>query len=134
MSDRATSTIAPGKTATAHTAVTGQNTAKAAGSGSLDVLATPMMIALMERAACNCLADGLEDGQSSVGTHIDVEHTAASPLGAAITATATVAAVDGRKIVFEVTARDGAGQIGRGVHTRFVIDAARFMHKARGRV
>jgi len=125
--------IALGKTATASTAVSPHNTAKAVGSGSLDVFATPMMVALMERAACDCLADGLAEGQSSVGTRIDVEHTAASPIGAEITATAVITALNGRKVEFAVTAGDGKGEIGRGTHTRFVIDAARFMQRAEER-
>jgi predicted thioesterase len=105
------------------------NTARAVGSGSLDVFATPMMIALMERAACVILSDMLEEGQTSVGTQIIVSHTAASPIGAAITATATIASVDGRKIEFVVTVRDGVGEIGEGTHTRVIVDEAKFMVK-----
>jgi predicted thioesterase len=120
-----------GKTATTTATVTGQNTAKAVGSGSLDVFATPMMVALMERAACECLADALEPGQTSVGTRVDIEHTAASPIGAEITATATVADIDGRKIEFEVAANDSNGEIGRGKHTRVIVDEERFMAKVR---
>lgn len=123
--------LALGKTASATTAVTETNTARAVGSGSLDVFATPMMIALMEQAACECLADVLEDGQTSVGTQISIEHTAASPIGAEIAATATVELVFGRKIEFAVTASDGAGEIGRGKHTRVVIDTERFMANVR---
>ena len=118
-----------GKSATATTIVTDSNTAKAVGSGSLDVFATPMMVALMEAAACNCLADALKDGQSSVGTQISVDHTAASPLGAEITATATVTGVDGRKITFNLSASDNKNEIGKGIHTRYVIDIERFMAK-----
>ncbi|MCL2016049.1 MAG: thioesterase [Defluviitaleaceae bacterium] len=103
-----------GKTATAATTVTTANTAKSVGSGSLEVFSTPMMIALMEQAACNALADYLEPTQTSVGTQIAVEHTAASPLNATITATATVTAVDGRKISFDLTAADQQNPIGKG--------------------
>jgi len=109
--------------------VTDKNTAKAVGSGNLDVFSTPMMIALMEQAACECLADCLEHGQSSVGTQINVTHTAASPLNAKITATAIIENVDGRKISFTVTAHDGTNEIGSGTHERFLIDAERFMQK-----
>jgi len=119
----------PGKTATVTTTVTEKNTAKTVGSGSLDVFSTPMMIALMEQAACECLADSLEPGQTSVGTQINVAHTAASPLGATISATATIDNVDGRKISFTVTASDGANEIGNGKHERFIIDAEKFMSK-----
>jgi len=122
-----------GKTASVTTTVTESNTAHAVGSGSLDVLATPMMIALMEQAACECLAEALTEGQTSVGTRIDVAHTAASPAGAIITATAAVTGVDGRKIDFDVTASDGAGEIGRGTHSRFIVDAEKFITKANSR-
>jgi len=100
------------------------------GSGSLDVFATPMMIALMEQASCAVLADCLEQGQTSVGTKISVEHTAASPLGMKIAATAAITAVNGRSIEFDITASDKAGEIGRGTHTRVIVDAERFMAKA----
>lgn len=121
-----------GKTATVAATVNETNTAKAAGSGNLDVFATPMMIALMERAACECLT--LSDGQTSVGIAINVEHIAASLPGVSVTATATIKALDGRKVEFEVVARDDAGEIGRGTHTRFIVDSERFMAKAKGRI
>jgi len=121
--------LAIGQTATVSTTVTDKNTAKAAGSGSLDVFATPMMVALMEKAACECLAHNLETTQASVGTQINVAHTAASPLGAIIKATATIAAVDGRKISFTVTACDELNEIGNGTHERFIVDSDRFMKK-----
>jgi len=117
------------KTATVRTIVTDKNTATAVGSGSLDVFATPMMIALMEQAACECIAANLETGQTSVGTQINVAHTAASPLGVVISATAKITAVDGRKISFMITAHDGVNEIGNGTHERFIIDAERFMNK-----
>jgi predicted thioesterase len=122
-----------GKIVTVTTTVNETNTAKAVGSGSLGVFATPMMIALMERAACECLADALTDGQTSVGTAINVEHTAASLIGATITATATVTATSGRKVEFEVTASEvgfSVTLVGRGTHTRVIVDAERFMTKA----
>jgi predicted thioesterase len=121
--------ITTGKSATVTTVVTQKNTAKAVGSGSLDVFATPMMVALMEQAACECMADGLEPGQTSVGTQINVAHTAASPLGATISATAEIVAAEGRKVSFTVVAHDGSNEIGRGTHERFIIDAERFMNK-----
>ena len=122
--------ITLGKTASVSTIVADANTAKAVGSGSLDVFATPMMIALMERAACECLADGLEPGQTSVGTQINVSHIAASPVGAEISATATIECVFGRKVEFWVTAADGTNEIGDGKHTRMIVDAGRFIAKA----
>jgi len=117
----------PGKKAKASTIVSGTNTAKAVKSGNLEVFSTPMMVALMEEAACNCL--NLESGQSSVGTYIAVEHLAASALGAEITATATLTKVDGRKLTFELSAHEGEKEIGNGTHVRFVIDAEKFMSK-----
>lgn len=119
------------KTASITTVVTETNTAKVVGSGSLDVFATPMMIALMERAACECLSNTLTDGQTSVGTQISVEHIAASPLGAEITATATIEYVFGRKVEFLVAASDNTGEIGKGKHTRVIVDGERFMARAR---
>jgi len=125
--------ILPGMSASVSTVVSDVNTARTVGSGSLDVFATPMMIALMELAACECLADCLDAGQASVGTEVSVEHVAASPVGAVITASATVESVDGRKIVFSVSAHDGVGEIGKGLHTRFLIDEEKFMSKANAR-
>jgi len=118
-----------GKKATAQVTVSEKNTAKAVGSGNLDVFATPMMIALMEAAACNCLTNSLELGQSSVGTLVNVSHTAASPIGETITATATIDKIDGRKVTFTVVAHDSKNEIGNGTHERFVIDVERFMAK-----
>ena len=121
--------IIVGISGVASVTVSDSNTARAVGSGSLDVFATPMMIALMERAACECIADCLGIGETSVGTQINVAHTAASVIGANVTATATVTAVDGRKVEFNVAANDGEKEIGNGTHTRVVVDAERFMGK-----
>ena len=99
------------------------------GSGSLEVFATPMMIAAMEQAACTLLQEFLEEGQTSVGTMMHVAHSAATPLGMQVTATATITAQEGRKVEFEVSARDACGEIGRGTHTRFIVDAAKFLSK-----
>jgi len=119
-----------GKAASASTIVADNNTARAVGSGSLNVFSTPMMIALMERAACECLADCLDDAKTSVGTQINVEHTAASAVGSEITATATIDFVFGRKVEFAVTASDKSGEIGKGKHTRIIVDTESFMKKA----
>ena len=125
--------ITIGKTAAVKATVDENNTARAVGSGNLDVFATPMMIALMERAACEALSGALEVGQTSVGTQINVSHTAASPPGSTVTATATVMGVSGRKIEFAVTAGDGAGEIGNGTHVRFIVDETKFMAKTNER-
>lgn len=118
-----------GKTASVSVMVTRENTAKAVGSGSLEVFATPMMIALMERAACACLAEELAAGQTSVGTYICADHCAASPLGTKITATATVTSLSKRSVEFSVKARDATGEIGSGRHIRVIVDEARFLSK-----
>jgi predicted thioesterase len=73
----------------------------------------------------------LADGQTSVGTEISVTHTAASPLGAKVEATARIERIDGRKVIFSVSASEGSGEIGHGTHTRFVVDADRFIAKAK---
>ena len=119
-----------GKTASARTVVSENNTAAAVWSGALDVFSTPMMIALMERAACECLTDVLHLGETSVGIDINVSHTAASPIGAEITATAVIEAVHGRRIEFTVTASDKSGEIGKGKHNRVIVDTEKFMKKA----
>ena len=121
--------ITIGKTAAVSVTVDERNTARGVGSGSLDVFATPMMVALMECAACEALSGTLEPGQTSVGTEINISHSAASPLGAVVTATATVTGVNGRKIEFEVNARDEAREIGNGTHARAVVDEVKFMAK-----
>lgn len=99
------------------------------GSGDLDVLATPAMIAEMERAACTLLARFLEPGQTSVGTAMDVSHMSATPSGMAAEASAEIVAAEGRRVDFTVSARDAAGEIGRGTHSRVIVDAARFQQK-----
>jgi len=121
--------VNPGKSATVSTVVNEMNVAKAVGSGSLEVFSTPMMIALMEQAACECLEGSLEIGQTSVGIHISAEHLAASGLGKTISATAVVEEVEGRKIVFSVSAGDGVNEIGRGTHTRVVVNEEKFMSR-----
>ncbi|EHQ90252.1 thioesterase family protein [Desulfosporosinus youngiae] len=115
----------------AQTTVTVSNTAKAMGSGQLEVFATPAMVALMEQAAVNALE--LPQGQSSVGTSITIKHTAATPLGAKVFATAELLEIDRRRLVFQVEACDEAGQIGIGNHERFIIDIEPFLAKTQNR-
>lgn len=103
--------------------------ASAMGSGSLDVYATPAMVALMENAACNAIAEYLEDGETTVGTEMNVKHISATPAGMKVTAEAEVTEVNGREIVFTVKAYDEAGVIGEGTHKRFLVTADRFMTK-----
>lgn len=111
------------------TVVDSTKTASAVGSGGLDVFATPSMVALMEHAAMTAVAPFLAEGETTVGGYIATTHLAPSPIGATIEAEATVTAVEGRKIEFEVEARCGEQVLGRGTHTRFVVNAAKFMAK-----
>ncbi len=115
----------------AHTTVTSLNTAKAMGSGQLEVFATPAMVALMEQAAVNSL--NLPEGQSSVGTSLSIVHTSASPLGTKVSATAELIEIDRRRLVFQVEVCDEAGQIGEGKHERFIIDIEHFLAKSQSR-
>lgn len=109
------------------------NIASAIGSGLVDVFATPMMIALLELAASECIKPYLEAGQASVGGHVDVSHTAATPTGMKVTATATVTTVDRRKVDFDVVVRDDVEEIGKGKHVRFVVDREKFAERANGK-
>ena len=113
--------------------VTENKTALHVGSGDLLVFATPMMAALMEKAACEALVPFLDDGETTVGTELNIQHTAATPVGLTVTAEAEVTAVNGREIAFQVTARDDAGEIGYGTHKRFLVFAEKFQSKANGR-
>ena len=122
--------ITVGTKGRAETVVTRENTAAAVGSGLVPVFGTPFMIALMENAAVDALAPYMEAGQGSVGTHLDVSHDAATPIGLKVWAEAEVTAVDGKALTFSVTAYDEAGVIGKGTHNRFIIAVDRFLAKA----
>lgn len=106
-----------------------QNTAVSVGSGSLRVYATPALLALMEKAACKALESILNEGETSVGTLLNVKHTAATPVGMQVSATAELIERDGRKLLFKVSASDEAGVIGEGTHERFVVLSERFTEK-----
>lgn len=121
--------IEKGLSAQSTVAVGAANTAETMGSGDLPVFATPAMVALMENAAMRAVAPHLEPHQTTVGSEIDVTHIKPSPLGAAITATAVLTGVDGRRLTFNVGARDDGGMIGEGTHVRFIVDREKFMAK-----
>lgn len=104
--------------------------AKNMKSGAVSVFATPMMVALMESAASDCLQPFLEPGQISVGASITTSHSAATPLGMKVWAVAEITAVEGRRVDFKVTAYDEKEQIGEGVHSRVYLDQQRFEQKA----
>lgn len=110
-----------------------ENTAEAMGSGDLAVFATPAMVALMEYAAKEAVAAALPEGATTVGAEMNVSHIKPSGLGATITATAVLTAVEGRKLTFNVGARDAEGMIGEGVHVRYIVDRERFMAKVSAR-
>lgn len=110
----------------AEVAVNGSNTAKAMGSGSLEVFATPAMIALMEKAATEAIKESIPEDSSTVGTLINVKHLAATPVGMTVTARATLTEIDGKRLVFSVEAFDGEDKIGEGLHERFAINIEKF--------
>ena len=109
--------------------VTEDKTAAALGSGDLPVLATPIMVALMENAAMMAVTDALPEGSTTVGGKIDVSHLAPTPVGAEVTATAVLESVEGRKLVFHVEAHQGELLLGEGSHLRFVVDRDQVMAK-----
>lgn len=106
-----------------------EDTAKVVGSGNLLVYATPCMVALMEGAACESIAPFLADGESSVGTMMQLSHTSATPVGMEVRAESEVTAVEGRKVTFSIKAYDEAGEIGNAIHERFIIKVDRFLEK-----
>lgn len=113
----------------AETIVTSDKLAVNVGSGSLAVFATPSMIALMEKSACNCLADYLDNEETTVGTELNIKHLSATPEGMKVTAEAVLTEINGREFTFEVTASDEAGVIGKGSHKRFLVYSEKFTAK-----
>ena len=109
--------------------VTDALTAANVGSGALPVFGTPYMSALMENAAMTCLQSFLEEGQGSVGTHLDISHDAPTPIGMKVWAECELIEVNGRALTFTVTAYDEAGVIGKGTHKRAVINVEKFLAK-----
>ena len=116
-------------TGTASVEVSDANTAATMKSGSLAVFATPAMCALMEEAACNAVKASLEQGTGTVGISLNITHDRATKLGDTVTATATITAVEGRRLTYAVEACDSKGIIGKGTHQRFLIDNEKFMSK-----
>ena len=114
---------------TAGTLAERTDTALEVGSGDLLVYATPCMVALMEGAACEAVAGYLKEGQTTVGTALNITHTAATPVGMEVRAEAEVTAVEGKVITFCVKAFDEAGEIGSGTHTRVIVHSQKFLDK-----
>ena len=125
--------ITIGSKGSASLTVTADRLAVNVGSGSLEVLATPVMIMLMEKAACEAVAQFMEGDETTVGTQMNADHLSATPEGMSVTAEAVVTAVNGREICFEVTASDEAGLIGKGTHNRFLVFGGRFTEKAKAK-
>lgn len=109
--------------------VTADKTAEAMGSGILPVFATPAMVALMENTAAESVEALVGEGNTTVGTLINVKHLAADPIGAEVTCESELVETDGRKLAFEIKAFDRDGVVGEAYHERFVVDKTRFMDK-----
>lgn len=110
--------------------VSSANTAETMKSGTLQVYATPAMVALMEQAAYTSVQNKLDVGQGTVGVRMEVSHISATPLNGTVTAKSRLVSVDRRKLVFEVEAFDEEGKIGEGIHERFIVDNKGFQEKA----
>jgi len=118
-----------GMTGEATTIVAHENTAARVGAGGVEVFGTPMMIALMEQASWQSVANDLEPGYVTVGTLVNVRHLAATPLGQRVRATAELVEIEGRRLLFKVEAFDEKQKIGEGQHERFIVNLDRFMKK-----
>ena len=127
------SSVSPGLCGTAELVVGPEHTAPRVGSGRIAVLATPVMINVIEAAALAAVEHLLPAGHQSLGTHLDVKHIAATPVGRLVTATAEVVGVEGRTIQFRVSARDEHEEIGGGTHVRVVVNVARFDERVKAK-
>lgn len=105
------------------------DTAQNVGSGTLPVFATPMMVALMENAAMKATEQLLSEGETTVGSKLNVKHLRPTAIGEEVSATAVLTAQEGRKLTFSVVATDKNGTIGEGTHVRYIINAEKFMSK-----
>ena len=114
--------------------VTTENVASGMSSGGLPVYATPRMIGMMEYTAWSSVEPYMEEGKGTVGTHLDVSHVSASPLGAHIRIESELVEIDRRRLVFSVRAFDDAGLIGEGTHERFIIDNQKFMDRTQSKL
>lgn len=113
--------------------VSEENTAKAVGSGTLEVFATPAMTALMEKTAWQSVDGELEEGCGTVGISLDITHDAPTPPGMKVTCESLLTGIEGRKLIFEVQVFDERGLIGKGTHERFIVDDRKFQEKANAR-
>jgi predicted thioesterase len=120
-----------GVRASVELAVTAADTAPALGSGDVEVLATPRLLALAEEATVRAVAAELPAGQTTVGTRVELDHLTATPVGRTVRAEARLVEVDGRRLVFDVSAHEGSTLIARGRVERVVVDRQRFVDRAR---
>lgn len=109
------------------------NIARTMGSGSLDVFATPSMVALMEKAACSAINAYLSKEETSVGISLNITHDAATLPAKEVTATAELTKIEGKKLTFVVMAKDSYGTIGKGVHERFIVNIDKFIEKLKNK-
>ncbi len=123
--------LKPGRIGEARREVTPELTAPRLGSGSVDVLGTPALVALMEQAAVAALEGLLPPGRTSVGVHIDVRHLAATPPGKVVWARAELTEVEGRRLTFHIEAWDEVERIGEATHERVVVEVDRFLERVR---
>jgi fluoroacetyl-CoA thioesterase len=121
--------LQPGLTGEVVRVVSEDITAHAMGSGGVHVLGTPAMLMLMEQAALTAVEPALPEGQTTVGTLLDVRHLAATPVGMQVTVRARLVAIDGRKLTYDVDAEDEREPIGRGTHERVIVDVDRFLKR-----
>ena len=126
--------LQPGLTGTAEILVGTRDTAPHIGSGKIKVLATPVMVSLMEEAALAAVEGFLPTGHQTVGTRLEITHTAATPVGLRVTATAELVGVEGRRLTFRVWADDEGERIGDGTHERIVVEVERFDRRAQAKV
>ena len=126
--------ITKGATGTSELTVSEKELAVNVGSGSLEVFATPVMVMLMEKAACNCVSEYLEGDETTVGTEMNVKHISATPNKMKVCAEAELTEVNGREYVFSVKAYDEAGVIGEGIHERFLVYGEKFTAKTNSKL
>ncbi|HKD98139.1 MAG TPA: hotdog domain-containing protein [Micromonosporaceae bacterium] len=122
--------LQPGLSARVELTVTDADTAQAVGSGDVPVLGTPRLVALAEAATVAATAAQLDRGSTTVGTRVELDHTAASAVGRRVTVLAVLSKVDGRRLVFDIVVRDGQEQVAEGRVERVVVDRQRFLAKA----
>ena len=126
--------LEPGTSATVAETVAEEQTAERVGSGDVEVYATPMLLALVERAAVAAVKTALDPGISSVGAHVEIDHLAPTPPGARVEATAVLEEVQDRRLRFSFEVRDPGGVVARGAHLRVLVAREPFLARARSRV